>query len=173
MSSGGAERKEFFDQTLDQFGDALWRLTGGYARTEADREDLYQEILIALWQSLPRFEGRSSLRTFVYRIAHNRGVSYRKYEARRDHGSIDKVVIRDPAAGPDERVQVARRREQLRETVRTLSPALRQPIMLHLDGLPNTEMAEIVGISEGNVAVRLSRARKSIQTALQTRDDHE
>ena len=78
---------------MEEFGDALWRLTAGYASTEAERKDLHQDILAAIWQALGRFRQESSLRTFVYRIAHNRGVSHRAYERRRTHGSLEAVAV--------------------------------------------------------------------------------
>lgn len=163
MTAGGAGREELFDRTMVEFGDPLWRLTAGYASNEADRKDLYQDILVAIWEALVRFRHESSLRTFVYRIGHNRGLSYRMYEKRRAHGALDEVVIRDPRPGPHEVTEANWRRETLHRAVRGLSPALRQSLMLHLDGLTNPEIAEIVGITEGNVAVRLTRAKKAVE----------
>lgn len=173
MTQGGPDRRDTFDGALRDFGDALWRLTAGYARSEADRKDLHQDILVALWEALPRFQGRSSLRTFVYRIAHNRGLSFRSYEARRRHASMEEAEFADPGPGPDEQADLSRKRQLLQEAVRSLPPPLRQPIMLHLDGVPNAEIAEIVGISEGNVAVRLTRARKTLRTELRGRIEND
>ena len=166
MTAGSAGREGLFDRTMVEFGDALWRLTAGYASNEADRKDLFQDILVAIWKALDRFRQQSSLRTFVYRIGHNRGLSYRAYEKRRAHGPLDNVIIPDPRPDPHEVTEKNRRREVLQRAVRGLSPALRQPLMLHLDGLTNREIAEIVGITEGNVAVRLTRARKAVEQAV-------
>lgn len=70
-------RQAIFDEVIDTHGPALWRLTAGYARQHADRNDLYQEILLAVWRALPSFRGDASLRTFVLRIGHNRGLTFR------------------------------------------------------------------------------------------------
>jgi len=166
LTAGGAERSALFDRTLNEFGDALWRLTAGYASQEADRKDLRQDILVAIWTALGRFRAESSLRTFVYRIGHNCGLSYRSYEKRRVHGALDGLVVVDPRPGPHEVVEEGRRRTVLQRAIRTLLPALRQPLMLHLDGLTNPEIAEIVGITVGNVAVRLTRARTAVERAV-------
>lgn len=157
------DRRALFEQVVRDHGAALWRLTAGYAASEADRQDLHQEILVAVWQALARFEARSSLRTFVYRVAHNRGMSHRAYEGRRRHEDLSNVRLPDPAPGPDEQAEARRRRRVLLAATRSLSPPLRQVLMLHLDGLSNPEIAEIAGITTGNAAVRLTRARDAVQ----------
>ena len=171
MTAGGAERSRLFDRTVEEYGDALWRLTAGYASDEAERKDLHQDILMAIWQALGRFRQKSSLRTFVYRIAHNRGLSHRTYERRRTHGSLEGIVVPDPRPGPHEMAERSQRREVVRRAVRELSPALRQPLMLHLEGLTNPEISEIVGITAGNVAVRLTRARTAVGRAVREREE--
>ena len=98
MPTVGFDRQGLFDRAVDEFGPALWRLTAGYASEEADRKDLHQEILMGIWTGLARFRGSASLRTFVYRIAHNRGLSYRSYERRRVHSSIDTATDAYPSA---------------------------------------------------------------------------
>lgn len=167
MTPGPEERRDLFDRAVSEYGDALWRLTAGYAADRHDREDLRQDIHVALWKALHRFRGDCSLRTFVYRIAHNRGLSHRARMGRRDHRSLDHVVLRDPRPGPAERTATARRREVLHEAIRRLSPTYRQTVMLHLDGLTNGEIAEVLGLSAGNVAVRLTRARKALKKILE------
>jgi len=67
-----------FERVVQAHGPALWRLTAAHARTLADREDLYQEILTAVWQALPRFAGHAALTTYLHRIATNRGLSWRR-----------------------------------------------------------------------------------------------
>ena len=75
-NAGGAVQapKLDFAELLGQYEGALWRLAAGYVDQSADREDLFQEIAVALWQALPRYRGGASPRTFVYRIAHNTAI---------------------------------------------------------------------------------------------------
>lgn len=165
MSDAAASREDLFSEVIDQFGDALWRATAGYADQDADRRDLYQDILVAVWRALSRFEGRSSLKTFVYRIAYNRGLSYRASLRRRSYSPLDHRQT-DASPGPDESLERGRRLERLRAAVRELPAGQREVVMLRLDGLSHRQIAEVVGISEGNAAVRLSRAKKTLERLL-------
>src|SRR3989442_5510001 len=65
-----------FDAVIRAHGDALERVAWGYVDNAPDREDLMQEILMALWRALPRFRGESSLRTFALQVAHNRSITF-------------------------------------------------------------------------------------------------
>jgi RNA polymerase sigma factor (sigma-70 family) len=65
-----------FDRLLAENGPALARLAASYTRTAADRDDLLQEIAIALWRAWPKFRGECSTRTFLFRVAHNRAISH-------------------------------------------------------------------------------------------------
>lgn len=121
---------------------------------------------MAIWQALEQFRTMSSIRTYVYRIGHNRGLSYRAQEKRRSHASLERDLIPDPRQAFYELTEEDRRRQQLQLAIRRLNPSLRQPLMLHLDGLSNPEIAEVVGITEGNVAVRLTRARKAVEQSI-------
>lgn len=168
---GSEDRQKLFDRAVGEYGDALWRLAAGYAVDHQDRMDLRQDIHVALWKALRWFRGESSLRTFVYRIAHNRGLSHRARVERRTHRSLDDIVVSDPRPGPAERTTARRRREMLHEAIRRLSPTYRQTVMLHLDGLANEEIAEVLGVSAGNVAVRLTRARKALRKILEGAED--
>jgi RNA polymerase sigma factor (sigma-70 family) len=64
-----------FDDLLREHGPSLWRVIASYAPPGAERADLAQDVLVAVWQALPHFRGQGSARSFVLRIAHNRGLS--------------------------------------------------------------------------------------------------
>ena len=151
---------------MTAFGPALARLAAGYEADPAEREDLVQEIAIALWRALPRFRGECSERTFVYRVAHNRGLTHRARRRRR-HEPLDHAPEPiDPRPGPEASVLSSQRHERLAHAVRQLDPALRVVVLLTLEGLSNREVAEVVGITENNVAVRLTRARRKLRDLL-------
>lgn len=172
MSPAEPDRTARFESLLERHRDAVWRVTAGYAQTEADRKDLFQDIAIAIWQAVPSFRGDSSMRTFIYRIAHNQGLSHKRYERRRTHDDIASLAVPDPAPGPLEATEESELRDRLLAAVRRLKPQYRQPLMLHLEGLSNGEIAEVLGISAGNVAVRLTRARSQVEGILKgARDD--
>ena len=146
-------------------GAGLWRLTAGYASRREDREDLYQDILVAVLTALATFRGDSSLRTYVYRIGHNRGISHRRRRTRRPvKVPPDDLVSRAPS--PEEEAVAGDRRSQLLEAIRALPHGQRQTMMLHLEGLDPSEIAEVLGITANNVGVRLHRARTEIRRRL-------
>lgn len=155
-----------FERLLREYGAALERLTGVYERDAAERQDLMQEIAFAIWRALPRFRGESSERTFVYTIAHNQAVSHRWRSRRRDTPLADAMDQADPAPDPERLAAAADRRARLERAIRALPVPLRQCVALRLEGLRDAEIAEVVGISAGNVAVRLTRARRLLRELL-------
>lgn len=159
-----------FDRLLREHGAALSRLAFGYEKLAAVREELVQEIALAIWQALPRFRGECTERTFIFRIAHNRGLTH-AVRRRAAHepleslpGALEPV---DPRPLPDEHTSRSDRRDRLRAAVRRLPPLYREAIMLSLEELSTAEIAEVLGITENNVAVRLSRARRALKHALE------
>ena len=146
-------------------GDALERVVWGYVDNAPDREDLMQEILVALWRALPRFRGESSLRTFVLQVAHNRSITFAT-RRRRFEDLPEEGLLPDPAPLVEERLIEAQDRDRLFRAIRRLPEAQRQAVMLHLEGLSQREIATLQETSEGNVGVRLTRARKALRALL-------
>jgi len=154
------------ERIIREQGELLDRVAWGYVGNAHDHDDLMQDILLALWRALPRFRGDSSERTFVLRVAHNRGISFSI--ARRRHATqlTDLDQISDPSPLAEEQMIVEQRRLGLFDAIRRLPEHQRQTVMLHLEGLSQREIAQVQGISETNVGVRLTRARKSLRVLL-------
>lgn len=150
-----------------QFGAAISRVAAAHERIPSRREELEQEILLAIWQALPRYRAESSVKTFVLRIAHHRSVDH-VLRARRE-ADRDELPegLHDQRPTPEEQVSLAQRAQRLLQLVQTLPLGQRELVALALEGCSHQEIADIIGISLNNVAVRLSRARQFIQQNLE------
>ena len=133
-----------------------------YVAQRADQDDLLQDIWLALWQALPRFRGDCTLRTFVYRVAHNRALTFRARQQRPDTESLTDEVA-DPAPDPAAAATRGDLSVRLATAVRQLEEPYREAVALHLEGLSAMEIALIQGTTPGNVAVRLTRAREALR----------
>jgi RNA polymerase sigma-70 factor (ECF subfamily) len=155
-----------FDRVLAEHGAAIRRVTRIYERDPAKREDLFQDICVAIWRALPSFRGDASARTFIFRIAHNRGLTHR---ARRGPPAapLDAVEqLPHPAPAPDQSVHRQQQRAALEAAIAQLPVGLAQVMTLTLEGLSQREIADVLGISENNVAVRATRARQAVRARL-------
>jgi RNA polymerase sigma-70 factor (ECF subfamily) len=156
-------REQRFLTLLNANLPALGRLAGSYAGSTGERDDLLQEIALALWQALPRFRGECSERTFLFRIAHNRCINH--IARRRSMDSLQALEL-DPADDSrpvDQALSAAQDSARLGNAVRRLPVIQRQVIVLALEDMEYHEIAEVLGISESNVGVRLNRARASLR----------
>lgn len=154
-----------FQSWLEKHGGLVMRVARSYGATEEDREDLSQEILLQLWRSLPRFEGRAAESTWIYRVALNTALAWRRSEARRNlrHTPLsepDRMTAdeRELAEGLDKDEDLARLYAAIQQLPK-LDAAL---VLLYLDGLNYRQMSEVLGLSESNVGVKLTRARKAL-----------
>lgn len=165
-------REDRFDRIMREYGPALSRLAFGYERVASARDELTQEIALALWQALPHFRGDCSERTFVYRIAHNRGLTH-VCKRQPAHQSLDELPQLfepiDPRPHPEQQAAISHQRDRLRSAIQSLPLAYRQVVMLMLEELSHAEIAGVLGITENNVGVRLNRARKALKEALEER----
>ena len=158
-----------FNSILGANGEALGRLAAAYTRSASDRDDLLQDIAMGLWQALPRFRGECSERTFVFRIAHNRGLAHAG--RRRWVVPIDETEHEPQDPLPDPEVELSREEqsERLLSAIRRLPVIHREVLALALEGLGYREISQVLGISETNVGVRLNRARRELKVILKDR----
>jgi RNA polymerase sigma-70 factor (ECF subfamily) len=145
-----------FGELMEAYAGPVRRLCGAYAFSPADRDDLFQDIFLAVWRALPSFRGDSSTRTWVYRIAHNVALSWQTRDRRRQS--------RETRLG--EEIESARhtdlRRLALKQAIAGMKPADRTLTLLWLEGLSAAEIEAVTGVKSATVAVRLSRIRRQL-----------
>ena len=145
------------------------RVVQAFAPGPGDRDDLFQEILIALWQAAPQFQDRARLSTYVYRVALNCALNWQR-SRRRYRQKLELFAAQPAEAGPapadDPRLR------WLYARIHELPPVDRSLILLSLDRLGYDAIAEITGLSTANVGVRLHRIKQRLAAAAET-FDHE
>lgn len=157
-----------FDEVIQREGAALARLAGSYERDPALREDLFQEICLAVWRALRSYRGDSSVRTFVFRIAHNRAVSHVVKRAGQRTQSLDALETEParPGRSAEDTLDQAVRAERLQNAISGLPLGLRQPVIMALEGFKTREIAEVLGLTENAVSIRMTRARQVLKEIL-------
>ena len=166
--SARAALEQRFHQLLSANGGALSRLAASYTNNPSDRDDLFQDIALAIWKALPGFRGESSERTFIFRIAHNRAITYIA-QRRPAATSADEVELPDPRPNPEKGFAKEQQETRLFEAIHRLPIEYRQVITLTLEGMSYTEISDVLGIGESNVGVRLNRARQMLRDMLEVR----
>jgi RNA polymerase sigma-70 factor (ECF subfamily) len=158
-------RDDRYQEAVDRFGHALERLARAYEADAEKRRDLIQDIHFAIWRSFDGYDRRCSLRTWVYRVAHNTATTHvtRAFRFRRrqfvtlDELEAEPVSWEQPA---DEALDRRRVLARLYAFIQRLDPLDRQITVSYLDGLEGAEIAEIVGTSRGAVGMKLHRIKR-------------
>lgn len=166
--------KSLFKSWLSDHGGAVLKVARAYTFTTEDCQDLVQEILFQVWRSLPQFQGRASASTWFYRVALNTALGWRRKERRRLARQKPVLEVEDlSAAGPDGAGQMVEREavERLNAAIRQLPKTDAALVLLYLDDLSYRQMAEVLGISENNVGVKLNRAKKALAELLKEEPD--
>jgi RNA polymerase sigma-70 factor (ECF subfamily) len=154
---------------------AVLKVARAYTLTTEDCQDLAQEILLQVWRSLPQFQGKARASTWFYRVALNTALAWRRKERRRRTRQQSILEVEDlPAVGKDSAQQIVEREavERLYAAIRQLPKTDAAMVLLYLDDLSYRQMAEVLGISESNVGVKLNRAKKALG-ALLKEESHE
>lgn len=150
---------DLYTQAIAEFGPALERLARSYEADTDKRRDLLQEVHLAMWRSFEHFQHQCSLRTWVYRVAHNVAATHVVRDRRsksRTFVTLDDVASL-PAAGepPDRRATL----DQLYALIQQLKPLDREVILLYLEGTDAASIGEITSLSAGNVATKIHRIK--------------
>ena len=147
-----------FEQMVSQQRATIYSVCHLFAKDADEAADLFQETLIRLWMGWATFEGKSSLRTWVYRVTMNTCIDQQRHQQHRPKTvplQIDAAFFEEDNANPAT--------ERLHRRIARLDPFDRAVVLLWLDELSYADMADILGISPDNVGARLSRIREKLK----------
>lgn len=152
-----------FRAWLQEHAGLIYKVARAFTSTDADREDLMQEILLQLWISTPNYEGKSKPSTWIYRLALNTALGWKRKEKKRA-SRVSLLEIEDLPADSAENTlgEDKQQVDALYAAIRSLPKIDAALVMMYLDDLSYRDMAEILGISESNVGVKLHRIKKTL-----------
>lgn len=162
MANTGEAARERFLELLDRHRGIVLKVAHSYCRDAEDRLDLVQEIHAQLWRGWPSYDPQRPFTTWMYRVALNVAISWVRATAahRRHHAPVDDRELAAVADGGDE---TRERQHLLLQVLERLDPMHRALLLLHLEDRSQHEIADVLGISESNVATRLHRLRRHLR----------
>ncbi len=159
------DQKSLFMNWIEEHGSSVMKVARAYTLTSEECQDLAQEILLQAWRSLPKFEGNASAATWFYRVALHTAMNWhRKDKPRRSRQQplLEVQALATEGSNSAEQAQHRDTVEQLYKAIHQLPKTDAALVLLYLDELSYREMAEVLGISESNVGVKLNRAKKAL-----------
>lgn len=168
-----SEQDRQFSEAITRFGPALARMARGYEADADLRRDLEQDIQVALWQSLAGFDGRCSLSTWVWRVAHNRATSHMLAHRRRNArgwASIEDVDLAAETPSPFDAAENDQAMALILSIIDRLDPPDRQILLLYLEGVAGAEIGEVTGVSPDAVATKIHRFKAMLTRRFATGD---
>jgi RNA polymerase sigma-70 factor (ECF subfamily) len=156
-----------FERIVADYGPLISRIAMSYEADPTLREDLTQQIFLAVWQALPSYRGDSSLKTFIARVAQNRSISFVTKQVRQPRLAELPERLEADTPNPEEEAIELNEREMLLAATRRLPLPQREVIILVLEGFSYPEIAEMLNIAPNALALRLSRAKTALKSMLE------
>ena len=165
ISSETLDQDSLYRKAADTLGPSLERLARAYELDDDARRDLLQDIHLQLWRSLAQFDGRCSLRTWVYRVAHNVATSHviRQRRIRDRLVGVESIEEMPGSDRVDHAFSQAEALDRLSRLILKLKPLDRQIIVSWLEGMDAALIAEITGLSAGNIAMKVHRIKNVLR----------
>jgi RNA polymerase sigma-70 factor (ECF subfamily) len=159
-----------FSQVLQEHAALLGRVAATYEANFHKRQELLQEITLAVWQALDKFKGDSSIKTYVLRVAHNKAITHVAYHAKQPRNdSYCEMESPEPSHKPSavEQIDQQQKIQMMLGQIRQMPIQTRQVVTMSMEGLSYDEIADACGISSSNAGVVLNRARKVLMESMQ------
>jgi RNA polymerase sigma-70 factor, ECF subfamily len=168
MPQQDLSQDSLYEQVVESYGSALDRLARAYELDAEARRDLLQDIHFHLWRSFSKFDQRCSLRTWVYRVAHNvattHAIRQRRTRERLMALEDDRIESLSASSNPGENaISQNQALERVSRLIQRLKPLDRQIIVSYLEGMPANAISEITGLSPANVAMKVHRITKILK----------
>jgi RNA polymerase sigma-70 factor (ECF subfamily) len=163
-----------FKSAIEANRDRIYRICSCYVKDNDERNDVYQEVLIHIWESLGKFEGKSQISTWIYKVTVNTCLGYLRSEKRRNGifaggPQVDQTNIPDQVS-TEEGNRMEQEIQELYRCINQRGQLEKTLVSLYLEDVSTKDMADIVGISEANVRVKLHRIKKTLKEKLEDKD---
>lgn len=157
------EQRKFFHEVIEQHKGILFKVARGYCPHEEDRQDLIQEMMIQIWQSIHRYNDQYKMSTWLYRISLNTAISfYRKNSTREKRFTVlDEKTAQIPTIDKSDNERHLNLLEQFISELKEIDKAL---MILYLEDKSHAEIAEILGMSVSNVGTKVGRIKEKLKT---------
>ena len=152
------DKEHQFELLVRQHKRIIYTVCYMFSHDKAEIDDLFQEILIRLWNGFDNYEGRSSARTWIYRVAFNTAINQDKKQRRRIE-TVPLSVDINPFEADDPKTEQVRRLHNLISQLELIDRSL---VLLWLEGISYDEIGAIIGITPNNVGVRLARIKEKL-----------
>ena len=152
------DKEHQFELLVREHKRTIYTVCYMFSHNKTEVDDLFQEVLIRLWNGFDHYEGRSSARTWVYRVALNTAINQDKKERRRIE-TVPLTVDINPFEADDPKSQQVRK---LHDLISQLELIDRSLVLLWLEGISYDEIGAIIGITPNNVGVRLARIKEKL-----------
>ena len=163
------EQETIFRRWLEAHVGLVLKVVRGCTAVTQDQDDLFQDVLLNVWSSIPAFHGEAKETTWIYRVAFNTALAWRRVERRRRQGHETYVKFDVSPKLQPSHLDLQSEQEivtQLYAAIRQLPKVDASLALMHLDGLSYSEMADVLGISENYIGVKLNRIRKQLAEQL-------
>lgn len=151
-----------FEHIVADYGPLISRISMSYEADAVLRQDLVQQIFLAIWQALPDYRGDASLKTFVVRIAQNRAITHVTRQAREPRVTMLPDEVSSGLPSPEDNANRAMQRELLMKATQRLPLPQRQVIVLVLEGFSYPEIEDMLGIPPNALKMRVTRAKTAL-----------
>ena len=164
-----AERNRIFEGWIEAHKAILFKVARVYGATHSDREDLFQEIALQVWHSVAAWRNDCAATTWIYRVALNTALAWRRKERKHGQGRDDIEAATGLLISNDRDPRL----EWIYERIANLDDANRSLALLMLDGFSYREMSQILGLTESNVGVKINRIKATLTAALPKQEKHD
>lgn len=159
------KQKNLFMQWIEEHKGVILKVVRANAADTADQDDLFQEIAFQMWLSIPAFQKRAKVSTWIYKVALNTALVWHRTQRKHRHLSEPLNFVNhrsDPGGDPSKSLESRERLEWLYAEIRNLPKVDRSLALLYLDDFSYQEIADILGISMSNVGVKLNRMKMNL-----------
>ena len=155
-----SEQQQIFHEWLDGYRGLIFKIIRAYAFNTDDLNDLFQEVCLQVFRSIPNFKAKSAVSTWIYRISLNTAINWSTKEKKRVNGHHGIETMANPLQTNDDSKE--EKLNWLYAEIKKFNEIDRSLTLLLLDGYSYKEMAEIMGISENNIGVKIHRIKKQL-----------